>query len=70
MFVYGGDADELFDRAVSTGATELMPMEVQRDGDPRGGVTDPFGHVWWIATQTEDLSRAEIRRCYDGLTEQ
>lgn len=69
MFLYVEDGDALFDRAIAAGATELMPMEDQRDGDRRGGVTDPFGHVWWIATQIEDVSREEIQRRYEALAD-
>jgi len=29
-------------------------------GDRYGTVTDPFGHVWGIATHVQDLSPAEI----------
>jgi PhnB protein len=31
-------------------------------GDRMGTVQDPFGHVWHIATHTEDLSMAELRK--------
>jgi PhnB protein len=27
-----------------------------------GGITDPFGHRWFIATHKEDLSMDEIRQ--------
>ena len=60
MFLYVEDVDATFDRAVAAGATELMPVEDSDDGDRRGGVTDPFGHVWTIATHTEDLTDEEI----------
>ena len=30
-----------------------MPVEDSEDGDRRGGVTDPFGHVWYIGTHIE-----------------
>ncbi|MBA3426151.1 MAG: VOC family protein [Rubrobacter sp.] len=70
IFIYVEDGDALFDQAIAAGASELMSMEDQRDGDRRGGLTDPFGHVWWIATQIEDISREEIQRRYDDLTDQ
>ena len=43
------------------GATQLLPMQDQFYGDRSGGVTDPFGHVWYIATHVEDLSEEEMR---------
>ena len=35
------------------------------DGDRRGGVTDPFGHVWYIGTHIEGISREELQKRYD-----
>lgn len=66
MFLYVEDADATFDRAVKAGATELMPVENSGDGDRRGGVTDPFGHVWYIATHTEGISRQDLQKRYEG----
>jgi PhnB protein len=65
VFLYVEDADAVFDRAIAAGATELMPVEDSSDGDRRGGVTDPFGHVWYIATHIEDISREELQKRYD-----
>lgn len=67
MFLYVDDVDAVFDRAISAGATELMPVEDSGDGDRRGGVTDPFGHVWYIATHIENISREELQKRYDEL---
>ncbi len=66
MFLYVEDADALFERAIAAGATELMPLEDSSDGDRRGGVTDPFGHVWYIATHVEGISREELQKRYDA----
>jgi len=66
MFLYVKDADATFDRAIAAGATELMPVEDSNDGDRRGGVTDPFGHVWYIATHTENISREDLQKRYAG----
>ena len=70
MFLYVDDADAVFDRAISAGATELMPVEDSSDGDRRGGVTDPFGHVWYIGTHVEDISREELQKRYDDMARQ
>lgn len=66
MFLYVEDADATFERAIASGATELAPVEDSTDGDRRGGVTDPFGHVWWIATHIEGVSREELQKRYDA----
>jgi PhnB protein len=57
----------VFERAIEAGATELMAVEDSEDGDRRGGVTDPFGHVWYIGTHVEDISRADLQKRYDAL---
>ena len=68
MFLYVADGDAVFGRAIGAGATELMPVEDSEDGDRRGGVTDPFGHVWYIATHVENVSREDLQRRYDAMT--
>jgi PhnB protein len=65
MFLYVEDVDAVFDKAIAAGATELMPVENSDDGDRRGGVTDPFGHVWYVATHVEDISREQLQKRYD-----
>lgn len=67
IFLYVEDADALFDQAIAAGATEFEPVEYHElDGDRRGGITDPFGHIWHIATQVEDVSREEIQKRLEG----
>jgi len=56
------NVDAVFARALAAGATELMPVQDQWYGDRQGGLTDPFGHVWWVSTHMEDLSQGELAR--------
>lgn len=60
IFLYVEDVDSLFAQAIDAGAKELMPVEDHSEGDRRGGVTDPFGHIWWIATHIKDIPLEEI----------
>jgi PhnB protein len=62
IYLYVEDADAVFKHAISNGATELMPLKDQFYGDRSGGVTDPFGHVWYIATHIEDVAEDEIKK--------
>jgi PhnB protein len=55
IYLYVEDADALFRRAIAAGATELLPMKDQDYGDRSGGITDPFGHIWYIATQLREV---------------
>lgn len=58
IFLYVEDVDSLFAQAINA-AKELEPVADHSEGDRRGGVTDPFGHIWWIATHTKDMPLAE-----------
>lgn len=55
VHVYVPDADEAHARALEAGATTMMPVEDQFYGDRAGGVTDPQGNLWWIATHQRHL---------------
>src|SRR5215472_15081999 len=50
LYVYVSDADAAFEQAVESGSKVVDPMEDKEWGDRCGGVQDPFGHVWYIAT--------------------
>jgi PhnB protein len=62
LLLYVEDADAVFARSVSAGATELRPMKNQFYGDRSGMIRDPFGHTWSIATHVEDVSPEEMDR--------
>lgn len=49
FFIYVGDADDTFNRAIFHGAsivTEISDMDYGRSG----GIEDPFGNTWWLTT--------------------
>ena len=50
LYLYVPDVDALFAQAIAAGAREVMAVADQNYGDRSGGVVDPFGHVWWLAT--------------------
>lgn len=62
IYLYVEDADAQFARAIKAGATQLLPMQDQYYGDRSGGITDPFGHVWYVATHVEDLSPEQMKQ--------
>ena len=62
IYVYLPNADAVYARALKSGGTSLMPMTDQFYGDRHGGVTDPCGNQWWIATHIEDVAPAELER--------
>ena len=70
LCLYVKDVDSVFARAVAAGAQVSKPVEDQFYGDRSGTVTDPFGHVWTIATHTEDVSPEEMQRRAEAFMKQ
>ena len=62
FLVYVEDVDSVFNQAVAAGAKVVRPLADQFYGDRTGGVEDPFGHAWYIATHVEDVSEEEMQR--------
>ena len=62
LCVFVPDVDAAFAKAVAAGAKALKPVMDQFYGDRSGTVTDPFGHVWTLATHIEDVSVEEMQR--------
>lgn len=58
--LYVENADAVYDRAVKAGGQVVMPIADAFWGDRYGQISDPFGHVWAIATRKEDLSSEEM----------
>jgi uncharacterized glyoxalase superfamily protein PhnB len=50
FYLYVDDVDATHRRAVAAGATSLSQPADQPFGDRVGGVSDPFGNLWYIAT--------------------
>ncbi|MES2947823.1 MAG: VOC family protein [Pseudomonadota bacterium] len=70
LLLYVEDVDTFFAKALAGGATETMAIADQFDGDRRGTLTDPFGHVWLLATKKEDVSYAEMQRRFEKMMAQ
>jgi PhnB protein len=62
IHLYVEDVDRAVERAVAAGAKLVRPVADQFYGDRVGGIEDPFGYRWFIATHKEDLTINEIRR--------
>ena len=60
IHLYVESVDTVVGRAVAAGAKVVRPVQDQFYGDRTGTVADPYGHVWHVATHTEDLSPEEI----------
>lgn len=60
IMIYVDDVDNVFKQAIDAGGVEKKPVQDQFYGDRSGTLTDPFGHVWTVATHKEDVSPEEI----------
>jgi PhnB protein len=56
------DADAAWDQAISVGAKAIFPIKDQVYGYRQGRLGDPFGHLWIISAQIEDISPEKINR--------
>ena len=68
LLFYVPDVDAQFARAVAAGGTVKNPLKDQFYGDRSGTIADPFGHIWTIATHTEDVSPDEMQRRMAAMT--
>lgn len=60
LMIYVEDVDNIFKQAIEAGGVEKKPVQDQFYGDRSGTLTDPYGHVWTVATHKEDVSPEEI----------
>ena len=60
ILLYVEDVDEVFNRAIAAGGTLLKPLKDEFYGDRSGTLTDPFGHIWTVATHKEDVAPEEM----------
>ena len=67
IHLYVNDADAAFKKAVDAGAEATMPVDTMFWGDRYGKVTDPFGHVWSVATHIEDVPPEEMGKRMEAM---
>jgi uncharacterized glyoxalase superfamily protein PhnB len=57
LYLYVSDCDSVYQRALQADGISVMePTTRPAEGDRYGGVRDPSGNIWWIATHLEDVS--------------
>ncbi|MGH9401439.1 MAG: VOC family protein [Terriglobia bacterium] len=62
IHLYVEDVDAVFNQAIAAGAKVQRRLQDEFYGDRTGGVLDPFGHVWYIATHIEDIAPEELQK--------
>jgi PhnB protein len=68
FYVYVDDSDAVFKRAIAAGAKEMEPVTDKDWGDRIGALTDPFGHIWMVATHKRDVPFEEVAKKRGGAT--
>jgi PhnB protein len=67
FMVYLEDVDTVFQRAVEAGGVVWRPLADQFYGDRTGGIEDPFGHHWYLATHIRDVSPEEMKQAMEQM---
>lgn len=62
IYMYVEDMDELYRRAMAAGGESVRQPTDEFYGDRVGGVKDPSGNIWWVATHKEDVPHDEMVR--------
>lgn len=70
LYVYVEDVDAVFRKAVEAGGKSLQEPKDQFYGDRSGGVEDPCGNQWFMATHIEDVSHEESQRRFAAMGHQ
>jgi PhnB protein len=58
--LYVDDVDSAINRAVEAGARIRNPVENAYWGDRVGAITDPFGHIWSLATVRDEIDANDL----------
>ena len=62
IFLYVENVDSVFKQAVDAGGKADKQPENMFWGDRFGSLTDPYGHLWALATHVEDVAPQEMER--------
>ena len=62
LMVYVPNVDAIVAQAVAAGGKLVRPVADQFYGDRTGGVDDPFGFHWYIATHVEDVPPDKLEK--------
>ena len=55
FYLYVPNPDATYASALQAGATSIYPVADQPYGDRNGGIKDPFGNTWYVATHIRDM---------------
>jgi PhnB protein len=71
LYLYVANVDSTYQQAVKAGGKTVMEPIDMFYGDRSGGVKDPSGNTWFIATHKEDVAPQELqKRANDFMKQQ
>src|SRR6266849_3455067 len=62
FYIYVKAVDAAVEKAVAAGARPVMPVTDMFWGDRIGGVEDPYGQKWTLATHKENVAPREMQK--------
>jgi PhnB protein len=62
LYLYVPNVDSVYQQAVKAGGKTIMEPADMFYGDRSGGVKDPSGNSWFIATHKEDVAPLELAK--------
>lgn len=62
IHLYVKNVDATVKAAVSAGATLIREVQDMFYGDRSGGLQDPSGHQWYVATHIEDVTPSQLKK--------
>ena len=62
IYLYVLDCDAVYHSALNSGGVSVFPIMTLPSGERYGGVKDPCGNIWWVATHVEDVPPDEQER--------
>ena len=70
LYIYSADVDQMYGQAVKAGGKTIMEPTDMFYGDRCGGVKDPSGNSWMIATRKEDFAPQELAKRAESFYKQ
>jgi uncharacterized glyoxalase superfamily protein PhnB len=62
IYLYVPDCDATYRAALAAGGISISEPRDMPSGERYGGIKDPCGNMWWVATHVEDVSPEEQDR--------
>jgi PhnB protein len=70
LYLYVPNVDSVYQRAIKAGGNSIMEPTDMFYGDRNGGVKDPSGNSWFIATHKEDVAPQELQKRAEAFMKQ